>query len=103
MKTLTVNISVPDDRYGELRDLLSKFPATVSESISFSEASREFGIPISTLTYWTHEKKLLPYSQPQPGGKKFIRRSDLRNLIEIKEEKKAKPKRRKSILTMGRR
>jgi hypothetical protein len=99
MKTLTVHITVPDDRYGELRDLINKFPATASESISFSEASREFGIPISTLTYWTRDRKLLPYSQPQPNGKKFVRRSDLRKLIEIKEEKKAAPRRRKSILS----
>ena len=98
MKSLTVTFLVPDERLPELKKLLQQFEPARDDQITMAEACREFGISTSTMDRWINHTKLVPFVQPVKGGKKFVRRADIQNLLTAKAEEKAKPRRRKSIL-----
>jgi hypothetical protein len=69
----------------------------MTDFLTLSQVSREFGISKSTLHRWVNIKKVIPASQPIPGGNKYVKRSDVAALL-TGEWNVEKPKRRKSIL-----
>jgi transposase-like protein len=70
---------------------------TMADNLTLSQACREFGISKSTMHRWVNIKKVIPASQPVPGGNKYVKRSDVADLLN--GEKAEKPKRRKTILS----
>lgn len=102
MKTITCTFLVPEERIPELEKLLRQFEPVRDDQITLAQACREFGVSTSTMDRWVNQMNLVPFVQPVPGGKKFVKRSDIQALLTAKEEKKVKQKRRKTVLNMRR-
>lgn len=98
MKSITCTFIVADEHLPALKQILTQFQAVIDDNLTLAEAGREFGICAGTIDRWVNKARLIPFSQPVPGGKKYVRRSDVVALLTARAEKKARPKKRKSIL-----
>lgn len=100
MKALTLTFLVTDEQIPILKKLIEQFHPVPNDNLTLAEVCREFDLCPSTVDRWVNKEKLVPCTQPVPGGKKFVRRADILQLMTAKAAEKAKPKRRKSILNM---
>jgi len=97
MRTIYLQLNVPDGEAQTVINFLSRYEVKPDEKITLSEARRRTGISPVTLDKWVNKLKLIPCNQVA-NGHKYIRWADLQALLEVREQEKAKPRRRKTIL-----
>lgn len=101
-KKITCTFIVPAEKVELLERLLRQFEPVRDEDMTLAQACREFKLAPATINRWVNKLKLVPFSQPVPGGNKYVRRSDIVALLAAKEEEKKQPRRRKTVLDMRR-